>query len=733
GPAQFVGGSETFYPASNVVIKGPGTLGRSAHHGIHGNGNSDVVITKVTFQDFEVAAVSLNNVDYLTIKDCEIKNNRQDVPILGSFSAARFIRQYVMKLAEMDYKMMLRGKEVKAADVLKDLMESIKNVYTDVVQKGFIDQSKHPEEFHLFDNPKRVVDGPCYGFLVHGKGPAVAGFADYISADDSELSRDIFIEKNTIENIACWNNEIPAAVEDNRPVNDVRGAILQFEKTFESGASKYLAINEDGTYKGNVVADAQIMVAKAVLDNVLTSTPELQLAPNSINQNIVDWAAGTDSSKTVYTPQYRCNGDSMHHVIKGITVIRVDDVIGYSVNDNTIKNVRNLSEKHFQNCFDYHTTSLENQGEQQLGNIRSISVAATGGYRFLEDVEENGTLRRIFNISSLFLDLLDGGDDNADSLTVEEWEQKLLEAEEAHIRAEAERKIAEKEENHAQATLAKAEAKALKSRNKANRRWQKLVAARDNADGDDEDTQQKKIDKAQRKFDRRDGIAKEKEAQVAPAREVYEQKVAALDEARAAEMAALDVLESAKTSLDQAKQQDDGADDALTDGSLLESSSQDSSDDRRVRRRVSRAKGHTNGAHQRSLRARRLPSKSLVDRARAARSEIKKNTIEDVFSTNGCKTIGVDLQGTSREVEIEGNDVQLALHSPGLDECTTGLRIRSSVPLNDLAQNDNNFADGIKKEGVAFGSQSAVVLPDGHPKCGWDLGSPPGCPFANRR
>lgn len=33
GPAQFVGDGDTFAAASNVRILGPGTLGRSSHHG----------------------------------------------------------------------------------------------------------------------------------------------------------------------------------------------------------------------------------------------------------------------------------------------------------------------------------------------------------------------------------------------------------------------------------------------------------------------------------------------------------------------------------------------------------------------------------------------------------------------------------------------------------------------------------------------------------------------------
>ena len=56
GPAQFVG-VDGFKSASRVLIQGPGKIGRSAHHGVHGNENQDITIKDVTFQDFEVAAV----------------------------------------------------------------------------------------------------------------------------------------------------------------------------------------------------------------------------------------------------------------------------------------------------------------------------------------------------------------------------------------------------------------------------------------------------------------------------------------------------------------------------------------------------------------------------------------------------------------------------------------------------------------------------------------------------
>jgi len=70
-------------------------------------------------------------------------------------------------------------------------------------------------------------------------------------------------------------------------------------------------MSSNGLYKGNVVADTQIFVAQAIHDSIIPDTPQMQIGKNQIPPSIVKWAT-TRGAK--YTPQYRCNGDSMHHV-----------------------------------------------------------------------------------------------------------------------------------------------------------------------------------------------------------------------------------------------------------------------------------------------------------------------------------------------------------------------------------------------------------------------------------
>ena len=56
--------------------------------------------------------------------------------------------------------MKLRGKETSAAEVYDKLVASINNVFEDVMQFGRIREEIHKEEYDLFHNSRRVVDGP---------------------------------------------------------------------------------------------------------------------------------------------------------------------------------------------------------------------------------------------------------------------------------------------------------------------------------------------------------------------------------------------------------------------------------------------------------------------------------------------------------------------------------------------------------------------------------------------
>ena len=94
GPADF---GQTLRSAKRVWIRN-GTLGRSAHHGIHGNGAEDILISDLVLRDYEVAAIALNGGEGLAIEDCRLEGHRTDTPVLGTYSAGRFMRRLAYSL-----------------------------------------------------------------------------------------------------------------------------------------------------------------------------------------------------------------------------------------------------------------------------------------------------------------------------------------------------------------------------------------------------------------------------------------------------------------------------------------------------------------------------------------------------------------------------------------------------------------------------------------------------------
>ena len=91
-----------------------------------------------------------------------------------------------------------------------------------------------------------------------------------------------------------------------------------------------IAMDVDGKYAGNPVANMQLFVAEAILDGTLQNDPVLNTGVNTISNELIQWA----KDGTVLDPYIRCNGDSMHHVGKGIVAIRVEDTINFLIRNN---------------------------------------------------------------------------------------------------------------------------------------------------------------------------------------------------------------------------------------------------------------------------------------------------------------------------------------------------------------------------------------------------------------
>jgi hypothetical protein len=168
-----------------------------------------------------------------------------------------------------------------------------------------------------------------YAFLIYGEGPASNGFALEV---EEVSSSNVVIRNNIIRNIQCFTQETPTAINTNdQPIIDVRGQVFQFYSTLHGNSMTY--IEESGHYQGNVLSDAQIMTAHAIQEGLFEPTEQQDpfhlTNISTISNDVILWAQGYEPS---YVPNYRCNGDVMHHVSKGMVIIRVEETyVSFSI------------------------------------------------------------------------------------------------------------------------------------------------------------------------------------------------------------------------------------------------------------------------------------------------------------------------------------------------------------------------------------------------------------------
>ena len=351
GPSDFGDGIKS---ANEVKIIN-GTIGRSSHHGIHGNGNHEVLISDVEFKDFEVAAVALNGVDGLEIINSSAIN-REDVPVIGTFSNARFILAYVdwLVMSGSATTLTVQGVALSAVDIQNDLRQSINNVYYDVITRGlgFIDENSHPDEYALYHNKFGVVDGNSYGFLVNPLGVAVNGFP---YAPETSAS-DIKFKNVHISSQKAFINEVVALQQQGKAVIDPIGAVFMVRNVHPHTGVPVTTSSLDesvATYKGNALANAQALVAKGVFNGEFPAF--LDVSRLNITQSVIDWIENEAPLDSLVSSasDYLCNGDTMFHVNKGVIGFKLDGSKYVSVIQSSVNNLSNLGTIGAADCGDY--------------------------------------------------------------------------------------------------------------------------------------------------------------------------------------------------------------------------------------------------------------------------------------------------------------------------------------------------------------------------------------------
>lgn len=383
GPFDF---GDDLLGAEHVSIRN-GTIGRSSHHGIHGNGNTDIKISNVDFVGYEVGALALNGVDGLDVKN-STAINRKDVPVLGTFSSGQFIKMFIDYLVETESQTALEvsGTELSAEDIQSDLISAVNNTHHDIITdpnivdgRAQINSTTHPVEYGLFHNKFGVVDGNSYSFLVNKFGVAVDGFPYAPDGISSVPSKDVKFTNVRVKDQAAFINEAPAIDVGNKPAIDPVGAVFQIQNRNPETDAPVTTSSDDGSarYIGNPVANAQALVAKAQGNGDFAAS-NLDLSRQSITPTILSWVEGQTGSETLddIGVTYLCNGDSMFHVNKGVIAFKMDAARNVTLKNTRVSGLVNLGSEGSALCGDY-LNGVSNPGATLPGYGGSMVRAYT--------------------------------------------------------------------------------------------------------------------------------------------------------------------------------------------------------------------------------------------------------------------------------------------------------------------------------------------------------------------
>jgi len=324
GPANFQGAMS--YKAANMVLVYNGQLLKSSHHGIHANKANNVMLYHLKIEEFEVAGVALNGTITGILSDLFIKNNKQEIEVLSTYSQARFIHKF---LDRVDESVTFKGKNVETikAALQNDL---------DTTFQDFKDGKTISVDY--FRNDNVGYDGNVYGIVLNVNGPVVGPFLTAETLGNVPApagNTDIYLENIYIDNISSHPVEIIGA----KNLDGGSGAYGSKMQAGPIGDILQIAnshVTKDSKYIGTSLSDSQMIIAASSM---------VQKGTSSISQDIIEWAEnGTDIS-TVIPGEHNCyyvgGGDSMGHTMKGNLGLFISGGSNISGNNIQIHNIVN--------------------------------------------------------------------------------------------------------------------------------------------------------------------------------------------------------------------------------------------------------------------------------------------------------------------------------------------------------------------------------------------------------
>eukprot|EP00485_Elphidium_margaritaceum_P008249 CAMPEP_0202688380 /NCGR_PEP_ID=MMETSP1385-20130828/3905_1 /ASSEMBLY_ACC=CAM_ASM_000861 /TAXON_ID=933848 /ORGANISM="Elphidium margaritaceum" /LENGTH=1949 /DNA_ID=CAMNT_0049343345 /DNA_START=200 /DNA_END=6049 /DNA_ORIENTATION=+ len=325
--------------ASNVVIK-DGTIGLASHHGVHGNGATDVTLSNLRVYNFDVAGIQLNGFDGATITDCDVGPSSSNIPVTGRYLHARVLLRRYAHLVDTygDEELAFDGRESRTVrEYVDELVAQMDMVYQHVINGAEYTQSDSDDEEYqrwlravdLFMNPNENGygdGGVVYGVLLNSRGGAVMGFGNAPSQSNNAVLDNVYIHDLAIaplEKLKFKTSSLGGATRG--PVADVFD-IMKVSDGFEDIST--------ARYVGTAYSDVQLVMSQFekswfVLDHTC------------FDEGLTAWALNGQTFADYGGYYAGCNTDIQLHINKGVIGLRLDNIVDFTVSNTRIENLLN--------------------------------------------------------------------------------------------------------------------------------------------------------------------------------------------------------------------------------------------------------------------------------------------------------------------------------------------------------------------------------------------------------
>ena len=318
GPANF--GSITF--PKNIYIHN-GTIGKSSHHSILGNGNKNIIIEKINLVDYEVGGIALNGSSNTIIDNVHILNSLKKVEINFLYSNALYTRRFLNEIR------LSKNETIDINGEVKDINNIICNLQMEMMfkvlvplylQNNFTIPTNIMEQFNMqntinsdiFINKELLPEGNIYGIVLNKLGVVINDFIETFIEHDK--NKNILIKKIHIKNLDSNPKQILAIcgngidTDNNKVHKGAVGNVIPYE----------LCLNDDYSYKPNVATNATFILAKYLNSN---TNEQINSKTIYVPDCIFNWVKGDSVLDNNFITNHKLKyinlRDQMFHYMKG--------------------------------------------------------------------------------------------------------------------------------------------------------------------------------------------------------------------------------------------------------------------------------------------------------------------------------------------------------------------------------------------------------------------------------